>query len=134
MPRWIRDGPVIGSNEDALKKSEPKSANEILAHLKQTTKLGKLLEQAQIWTRWPEAAGARLAPHGQPVGFRRDESNTLVVSAESPVWMHRFALGKWGIIRRINRMARRELVSDIFVVLADDMPPMDAVIPPQDGV
>ncbi len=103
-----------------MKKNEPESLGEILSDLKQTTHLGKLLEQAQIWERWPELAGPRLAPHGQPVGFRAKRPGTLVIAAESPVWMHRFAFKKWDIIRRINRMARRELVSDIFVTHAGD--------------
>lgn len=105
-----------------MKKSDPKRLGDILATAKQTTALGRLLDQAQIWEQWPALAGQRLAPHGHPVGFRRKHPGVLVIAAESPVWVHRFAYKKWDIIRRINRMARGELVSDIFVTLEDDEP------------
>jgi predicted nucleic acid-binding Zn ribbon protein len=103
-----------------LKKSDPTQVGKILDELKRTTELGEQLEKARIWDRWNELAGAHLAAHGRPKTIR---DNVLYVEAESPVWMHRYALRKWEVIKRINRMAGRELVSDLFVVLSDDEGP-----------
>lgn len=117
-----------------MKESRPESAGEILKRLKKTTKLGKVLDQAQIWNRWPEVAGMRLAPHGHPLGFRRDASKTLVIAAESPSWAHRFVFARWALLRRINRLAGHEMVSEIFVVLEGDAPPAEELEQPQDEV
>ncbi|MBI4559662.1 MAG: DUF721 domain-containing protein [Candidatus Hydrogenedentes bacterium] len=87
---------------------------EILDSLKKSTKLGKQLEQAQIWERWPEIAGQSLAIHGEPKTVRE---NKLYIEADSPVWMNEFAYDKWNIIKRVNRMSGHELISDIFITL-----------------
>ncbi|HQH53398.1 MAG TPA: DUF721 domain-containing protein [Candidatus Hydrogenedentes bacterium] len=109
------------------RKKEPTSIQEVLAQLRQETELGRQLEQAQIWSRWPEIAGTRLMEHGRPHGVR---DKVLYIEADSPVWMHRFAYRKWDLIRRINGFAGHELVSDIFLVLSEDA--KDATS--QDGV
>lgn len=100
------------------RKKEPASIQDVLAQLRQETELGRHLELAQIWSRWPEIAGPRLMEHGRPHGIR---DMVLYIEADSPVWMHRFAYRKWVLIRRINRMAGHELVSDIFLVLSDEL-------------
>lgn len=116
-----------GMTEGTGKKKRPKSVGEILDTLKKTTQLGQHLEHAEIWSRWPELAGQRLCGHGHPVTIK---DNTLHIDAESAVWVHRFGLSKWGIIKRINAMAGKELVSDIYVRLAPDTTPSS----PQDDV
>ncbi|GMW00441.1 MAG: hypothetical protein AMXMBFR84_15780 [Candidatus Hydrogenedentota bacterium] len=105
-----------------MSKKAPKHVGDILDKLKKSTALGENLEQARIWERWPELAGARLAPHGQPRSVR---DKTLYVDAESPVWANRFAYAKWDIIRRVNRLAGRELINEVFVALIaeEDTPP-----------
>ena len=110
-----------------MRKVEPTSVGDVLAKLKKDTQLGEQLEQAGIWEHWAQLAGTHLSKHGQPKWVK---DGTLRIEAESTVWMHRFAYAKWDIIKRINRMARRELVSDVFVVLAQDAPST----PPQDTV
>jgi len=42
---------------------------------------------------------------------------------DSAVWMNKFSYRKWEIIRRINRQAGIELVSDLFLKLASDEEP-----------
>ncbi|MDX9973429.1 MAG: DUF721 domain-containing protein [FCB group bacterium] len=103
-----------------MKKSKLTAIGKILDEMKRSTELGEQLEKARIWERWNELAGPHLSAHGLPRGIR---DNVLYVEAESPVWMHRFALRKWDVIKRINAMADRELVSDLFVVLRDDEAP-----------
>jgi hypothetical protein len=44
----------------------------------------------------------------------------LRIEVDSAVWMHKINYRKWQILKRINRMARKELVSDIYIVLIAD--------------
>ena len=39
---------------------------------------------------------------------------------DSTVWMHKISYVKWDLLRRINRMAKKELVSDIYFMLDSD--------------
>lgn len=100
-----------------MSRNDPEKIGKILDSLKETSDLGKQLEQAKIWDRWNDLAGQNLAPHGEPKTIR---DTTLFVEVDSPVWMHKYAFRKWDILKRINRMAGHELVSDIFVVLKPD--------------
>ncbi len=100
-----------------MKKSKPIAVGEILRKLKATTALGKHLEHAQIWEHWEEIAGKQLAQHTRPWAVRDGQ---LRIAAESSVWMNKIAYKKWTIIKRVNHIARKELVSDIFVVLLED--------------
>ena len=100
-----------------MRKREPASIADIIEAMQQQGPLGKQLEQARIWEHWTELAGPALAPHGSPVSVRE---GTLTIDAESPVWMHKYAYHKWAILKRINRMAGSELVSDLFIRLASD--------------
>lgn len=89
---------------------------EILAAMTRHTPLGKLLEQAQIWERWSSLAGPQLSPHGRPL---RIKDGVLHVAAENSAWAQSFAYHKWAIVRHINRMAGKELVHDLFIVLEE---------------
>jgi hypothetical protein len=100
-----------------LKKSDPEQVGDILGKLTRSTPLGETLVQARIWEYWDRIAGPHLSAHGRP---RDIKEGRLRIEVESEVWMHRFSFDKWRIIQRINRMARRELVSDIFFVLLPD--------------
>lgn len=107
---------------DALKrnrKNDPVGIGDIIAGLKKTTPLGKQLELAQIWDRWTEIAGPKLAPHGRPYTVKK---GTLHIHANSPVWVHRYDYVKWELLKKVNLMAGHELISDIFIGLASDNP------------
>lgn len=97
--------------------SKPTGVGDILSSLKKTTALGKRLKEARIWHEWPSLAGKKLCTHGHPVVVK---DKTLHVEAYSPVWVSKFAYFKWDIIKRVNLMAEQELISDIFVTLAED--------------
>lgn len=94
----------------------PTGVADILSTLEKTTKLGQHLEHAKIWEHWEEIAGPTVAKYCQPKTVRDGE---LVIEAESAVWMHKVNFKKWQIIKRINMMARKELVHSIFVLLFD---------------
>lgn len=102
-----------------LKKAEASSIAEILAGMQASTKLGEQLEQARIWQHWPDIAGQKLYQHCRPVAVRDMQ---LRVEAENNVWMHQVSYRKWQIIRRINVIAGKELVNDLWVSLADEGP------------
>ena len=102
------------------KNSNMAAVGEILDQMKTATGLGAQLELAQIWEHWAELAGVQLSQHGQPHSVKDGQ---LRVRADSAVWMHKFSFRKWQIIQRINKMARKELVNDLFVSLSFDEEP-----------
>lgn len=104
-----------------MKRNRPESVGDILANLVKTTQLGRQIEEAHIWTWWPEIAGVALSEHGRP---RAVHEGTLSIEVDSAVWMNKFAYHKWDILKRINRKAGHELVSDIFLLLTPDEEPM----------
>ena len=101
---------------------KPSRIDEILRQMARTTPLGQQLEQAEIWEHWEQLVGAQLAAHSRPKQVREKQ---LRVKVDSTVWMNKFSYRKWQIIKRVNRMARKELVSDIFLVLLADGETLD---------
>ncbi len=81
------------------------------------TTLGLNLEQAKIWEHWEKLLGKHLARHCIAYDIKDGQ---LRVAAESAVWMHKLSYIKHDLIARINQMAGKELVSDIFIMLASD--------------
>lgn len=116
---------------DKSRKTKPRSAGDILGAMRQTPHLRAVFLRAAIWDHWPELAGKRLAAHAQPAGLRE---TTLIVEADSPAFMHRVAHEKWAIVRRINRMAKTALVTDLFVRLGDGDGGPESARHPQDNV
>ncbi len=106
------------------KKSAPTGIGQVLDSLKKRSKLGLQLEQARIWEQWDTLVGPKLCEHGRPRAIKDDR---LVVDVDTHVAMHRFAYRKFAIIRRINAMARKELISDIFFQLSPDEDPTPSV-------
>ena len=100
-------------------KKDPEGIGEILDALKHSTGLGRKLDEAQIWERWPEVVGMRLMPYGRPVGVK---NGTLTVEVTSAVWMHKYAYEKGAILHRVNRLTGHEMVTDLFLKLAPDDP------------
>ena len=113
-----------------MKKSSPTGIGEILDGMIAKTKLGKHLEHAEIWERWPDIVGPLLMAHGRPVSVKKGE---LRIEVDSAVWMNKYAYRKWTIIRRINRMARKELVHDLFFILVEDGAELGELQAPQEG-
>ncbi len=109
--------PCSGLNEAALKKTDPTHIGEILKHLAKHTALGTHLEHARIWKHWPELAGMPLAAHTRPKGVSQ---SVLRVEADSAVWMNYCIHEKARLVRNINRMARKKLITDLFVMLAGE--------------
>ena len=111
------EAPCSGLNEAALKKNEPTHIGEILKQLAKNTALGTHLEHARIWERWPELAGMPLAAHTRPKSVAE---KVLRVEADSAVWMNYCIHEKARVVRNINRMARKKLITDLFVMLIGD--------------
>lgn len=100
-----------------MKHARPERIGDILAAMQHKSALGAHLEHARIWEQWERLVGAHLAGHTRPHSVKDKQLRVLV---ESPVWMHKLSYLKWDLLRRINRMAGKELLSDIFMVLASD--------------
>jgi len=96
--------------------SNPVPIHDVLKYLISDGGLGEQLEQARIWENWPHLAGDPLWMHGRPVTLR---GGTLIVEADSSVWMHQFAFYRRRLMWNINKMAKKRLVEDIFVRLDD---------------
>ena len=105
-----------------MKRTKLEGVGDILAKMKKTTELGKHLEHAEIWEHWPEIVGETVAKHARPRGIKDRE---LRIEADSAVWMHKINYRKWQILKKINRMAQKELVSDIYIVLLADGESLD---------
>lgn len=100
-----------------MKRSKPEGVGDILAKLKKSTELGKHLEHAEIWEHWPEIVGEVTAQHTRPQGIKDFQ---LRIEADSAVWMHKANYRKWQILKKINKIAGKELVSDMYIVLLAD--------------
>ncbi len=100
-----------------MKRNKLEGVGKILAKMKKTTDLGKHLEHAEIWEHWPEIVGDTVALHVRPKGIKDLQ---LRIEADSAVWMHKVNYRKWQILKKINRIAGKELVSDIYIVLLGD--------------
>jgi predicted nucleic acid-binding Zn ribbon protein len=100
-----------------LKRSKLEGVGNILAKMKKTTELGKHLEHAEIWEHWPDIVGEAVAKHARPKSIKDLQ---LRIEVDSAVWMHKINYRKWQILKRINKLARKELVSDIYIVLLAD--------------
>ena len=105
-----------------MKRKKLEGVGDILAQMKKKTDLGKHLEHAAIWEHWPDIVGEAVAKHARP---RNIKDLQLRVEADSAVWMHKINYRKWQILKRINRLAGKELVSDIYIVLLGDGESMD---------
>ncbi|MDP7639024.1 MAG: DUF721 domain-containing protein [Candidatus Hydrogenedentes bacterium] len=100
-----------------MSDTKPKAIGEILASLKESGKLSEHFEYARIWERWPEVVGSRLMPYGRPLRVR---DKRLTIEIDGAVWMHRFSYRTREIIAGANRVAGREIVTDVFLVLAGE--------------
>jgi len=100
-----------------LPKREPNSVADILKKLVKTTKLGEHMQHARIWEEWERLAGEDIAANTRPVGIRR---GVLRVEATNPVWLHKAGLWRMRLQQRINRLAGDVIVTDVYLVHADD--------------
>ena len=100
-----------------MKRKKLEGVGDILAQMKKKTELGKHLEHAEIWEQWPDIVGEAVAKHARPKSIKDLQ---LRIEVDSAVWMHKINYRKWQILKRINKLARKELVSDIYIVLLGD--------------
>lgn len=100
-----------------MKRESLEGIDQIIGKMIKATPLGKHLEHALIWEHWPRIVGEALAPHCHPVTVAEMR---LCIEADSAVAMHKIALQKWPIVRRVNTMAQKELINDVYVALLGD--------------
>lgn len=100
-----------------MSSNDPIKAGDVLAKLVKTGPIAKSLEHAQVWEHWEEIVGKQMAPHCKPVWVR---DMTLRIEADSAVHMNKLSYRQWDIIKRVNRIAKKELISDIYIVLMEE--------------
>lgn len=103
--------------EATLKKHDLEGIDDILQSMQKTTKLGKQLDHAKIWERWPDLVGNPYYHHCRPLDVR---DGCLRIEVDSSVWMHRLGFRRWEIIKAVNRMAKKKLLSDVFLILMNE--------------
>lgn len=100
-----------------MSKKDPSGVGDILQSLKQSTHLGRQLDEAKIWEHWPEVAGEQLMPHGRPLSVK---DGRLTIEVDSAVWMHKYAYETARLTDRINTMLGHAVITDIFLTLFED--------------
>ena len=75
------------------------------------------LEDYALWSHWDAVVGPTLARHARPERLRR---GVLVVAVESPEWMQELQFLKHQLREKLNARAGRDVVREVFVVLASD--------------
>ena len=96
------------------KKHDLVGIDDILNTMQSSTPLGKQLDCAQVWERWPDIVGDNYYHHCRPLGLR---DNCLRIEVDSSVWMHRLSFRRWDIIKKVNQLVKKNLISDVFLVL-----------------
>lgn len=71
----------------------------------------------QVWRFWEEEVGAAIAARAQPAGYR---GGILSVRVSSHAWMQELQFLKESLRERLNQRLGRELIRDIYFVLAAD--------------
>ncbi len=100
-----------------MKKHELEGIDAILDAMQKQSDLGRQLDYAKIWERWPDLVGHPYYHHCRPVDIR---DGCLRIEVDSSVWMHRLGFRRWEIQKAINRMAKKKLIQDIFLILMND--------------
>lgn len=101
-----------------MAKKEPIGISKILETMKASGELGQQLEQAKIWERWPEVAGAELMHHGQP---RAVKNNVLYIEVDSAVWMHKYSYYKAELLAKVNGVFGELMIEDLHFVLSEEL-------------
>jgi predicted nucleic acid-binding Zn ribbon protein len=81
------------------------------------------IEEYGIWPVWNETVGPVVARNAQPEKIR---NGTLFVSVTSPTWMNELQYMKQMIAEKLNERIGREVVKNIFFVMARDPAPKQA--------
>jgi len=94
----------------AKKKDSPKTISEALSGCFLEIGLKEKLQQNKAINAWTEVVGAEIAEVAKPLTIR---NKVLFVAVESPSWINELHYYSEQIIRRLNRVAGRNVIEKI---------------------
>jgi hypothetical protein len=101
-----------------MHKKTPEALKHILEGLKETSELGRTLDEAKIWEYWDEIVPKPFGTHCFPL---RVKKRLLFIESENAVWMHKTSYLKREILENIHSIIPPETVEDVrFVLEAED--------------
>lgn len=115
----------------------PDRLGRILERTLEGRRLGAVLVEAEIATRWAEAVGPQVAARARPEALR---DGVLVVRVVSSPWLTELAFRKPRLLERINAVAGGQVVTDLRLVSgplpetpAPAPPPVPSALTPEQG-
>ena len=99
-----------GLNMKVRLGSHAKSLGDALDELVETLGIRKKLREQDVFTRWDEAVGERIAQVATPT---RMLEGTLFVSVKSAAWRNELSMRKQEIVDRLNEILTDQIVRDI---------------------
>jgi len=99
------------------RRASPTRLADVLRAALDRLPVAQRLEDYVVWTHWDAVVGPTLAAHARPERLRR---GVLVVGVDSPEWMQELQFLKHQIRERLNVRAGRDVVREVFLVLAGD--------------
>lgn len=85
-------------------------------------------QEAEIFRRWEEAVGVRIARHSKPAYVR---NGRLTVVVESPAWSQQLSLLRPELLRNISREIGEGVITDIYLTSGSVDPPPEEEGAPQ---
>ena len=119
---------------------EPLRVHDVLAAWLRRQKPDSELRQYEIWTRWGELVGERLAARTQPHSLKE---GVLAVIVASSAWLNELSFMRGELVRRINEVIGASTVTAIrlfagpvrprprFVKAEQVQPPPEVELPPE---
>lgn len=97
----------------ASHRRDPEASGDVLSRTLQAAGLGHQLWRLDIFRRWPEAVGSKIAARTEPQTFSR---GTLVVRAASATWQNELMFLRQSIIARLNALLDAPRVKELKVI------------------
>lgn len=105
----------------------PEPSGDVISRTLQAAGLGHQLWRLDIFRRWPEAVGPKIAARTHPQAFHR---GVLLVRAASATWQNELMFLRKAIITRLNALLDQPRVLELKVI-SGHLPP--AVAPVREG-
>jgi predicted nucleic acid-binding Zn ribbon protein len=87
-----------------------KTLGEALDELVESLGIKKKLREQEVFSRWDEAVGERIAKVAKPTRILK---GTLIISVSNGAWRNELNMRKQEIVDRLNEVLAEEIVKDI---------------------
>jgi len=116
----------MGARKSEMFKQElPKISGDVVSRALSVMGLGSQAWRLDIFRRWPEAVGPKIAARTQPQSFSR---GVLLVRAASATWQNELMFLRKAIISRLNSLLDQPRVLDLKVI-SGHLPPAQKPAP-----